>query len=85
LRTLVAILSLAVLAAAEKIGGSQAVRGWIMSVTNLRWDSDHAMVDIDAAPTDPGKPVLILPYAQLDAVHVNASVGTHAAVWMNRG
>ncbi len=73
MRTLVAILSVAVLAVtaacsrhdatpapyaaiAAKVGESQAVLGWNMSVTNLRWDIDHVMVDIDAAPTDPGKP-----------------------------
>ena len=38
------------------IGESQAVLGWNMSVSNLRWDSDHVLVDIDAAPTDPAKP-----------------------------
>ena len=73
MRTLIAIVSVAVLAmttacsrhdatatpygaAAAKVGESQAVLGWNMSLTNLRWDSDHVMVDIDAAPTDPGKP-----------------------------
>jgi hypothetical protein len=73
LRTLIAILSVAVFAltaacsrrdatpapysaTVAKVGESQAVLGWNMSLTNLRWDSDHVMVDIDAAPTDPGKP-----------------------------
>ena len=41
---------------AANIGESQAVLGWNMSLTDLRWDSDHVMVDIDAAPTDPAKP-----------------------------
>jgi hypothetical protein len=73
LRTLVGILSVAVLASmaacsrhdatpspygaiAAKIGESQAVLGWNVSLTNLRWDSDHVMVDVDAAPSEPGKP-----------------------------
>ena len=73
MRTLVAILSVAVLAmtaacsrhdaipapygaTVAKVGESQAVLGWNLSLTNLRWDSNHVMVDIDAAPTDPGKP-----------------------------
>lgn len=43
-------------ATAAKVGESQAVLGWNMSLTNLRWDSGHVMVDIDAAPTDPGRP-----------------------------
>jgi len=72
-RTLIAIVSVAVLAitagcsrhdaapapygaTAAKVGESQAALGWNMSLTNLRWDSDHVLVDIDAAPTDPGKP-----------------------------
>lgn len=43
-------------ATAAKIGESLAALGWNMSLTNLRWDSDHVLVDIDAAPADPGKP-----------------------------
>ena len=73
MRTLVAILSVAVVAGSAacsqhdatpspyaamtaKVGESQTVLGWNMSLTNLRWDSGQVMVDIDAAPTDPGKP-----------------------------
>jgi hypothetical protein len=38
------------------IGESLAVLGWNMSVTNLRFDGDHVLFDIDASPTDPGAP-----------------------------
>lgn len=43
-------------AATAGIGESLAVLGWNISVTNLRWDADHVLVDVDAAPSDPGKP-----------------------------
>jgi hypothetical protein len=39
-----------------KIGASQAVLGWNISLSNLRWDSNHVLVDVDAAPSEPGKP-----------------------------
>lgn len=39
-----------------KIGETVAVLGWNMSVTNLRWDSDYVLVDVDAAPSEAGKP-----------------------------
>lgn len=38
------------------IGESLAVLGWNMSVTNLRFEGDHALVDIDASPADPDAP-----------------------------
>jgi hypothetical protein len=38
------------------IGESLAVLGWNMSVTNLRFDGDYVLFDIDASPTDPGAP-----------------------------
>jgi hypothetical protein len=43
-------------ARAAKLGESLAVLGWNMSLSNLRWDSDHVLVDIDAAPSDSAKP-----------------------------
>ena len=36
------------------IGESLAVLGWNIGVANLRWDSDHVLVDIDAAPSQAG-------------------------------
>ncbi|OBF24457.1 hypothetical protein A5725_07640 [Mycobacterium kubicae] len=38
------------------VGESAAVLGWNMSVSNLRWDGDYVLIDIDAAPTDPHAP-----------------------------
>jgi hypothetical protein len=43
-------------AEAAKVGESQAVLGWNIGVSNLRWDSDHVLVDVDAAPSEAGKP-----------------------------
>ena len=43
-------------ATTAEIGESQAILGWNMSVTNLRFDGDHVLVDVDAAPTDPAAP-----------------------------
>ena len=40
-------------AQAAKIGATQAVLGWNLSVANLRFDGDYVLVDVDAAPTDP--------------------------------
>jgi hypothetical protein len=71
LRALVAVLLAAVLLAAcsssaddagpygaqaAKIGESLATLGWNMSVSNLRFDGDYVMVDVDAAPSTPGGP-----------------------------
>jgi hypothetical protein len=39
-----------------KIGESQAVLGWNLSVANLRFEGDYVLVDVDAAPTDPAAP-----------------------------
>lgn len=39
-----------------RLGESLALLGWNMSVSNLRWDGDYVLVDVDAAPTDPKKP-----------------------------
>jgi hypothetical protein len=39
-----------------RLGESLAVLGWNTSMSNLRWQDDYVLVDIDAAPTDPAKP-----------------------------
>jgi hypothetical protein len=41
-------------AQAAKIGESLATLGWNMSVSNLRFDGDYVMVDVDAAASTPG-------------------------------
>jgi hypothetical protein len=38
------------------IGESLAVLGWNMSVTNLRFDGDYALVDVDATASQPNGP-----------------------------
>jgi len=43
-------------AESAKIGESLATLGWNMSVSNLRFDGDYVMVDVDAAPSTPGGP-----------------------------
>jgi hypothetical protein len=43
-------------AGTARIGESLAVLGWNTSISNLRWQDDYVLVDIDAAPTDPAKP-----------------------------
>jgi hypothetical protein len=43
-------------AGTAKFGESLAVLGWNTSVSNLRWQDDYVLVDVDAAPTDPAKP-----------------------------
>ncbi|MGA8329492.1 MAG: hypothetical protein WB777_09405 [Mycobacterium sp.] len=43
-------------AGTARVGESLAVLGWNTSVSNLRWQNDYVLVDIDAAPTDPAKP-----------------------------
>jgi hypothetical protein len=39
-----------------KMGESLAVLGWNTSMSNLRWQDDYVLVDVDAAPADPAKP-----------------------------
>ena len=39
-----------------KLGESLAVLGWNTSISNLRWQDDYVLVDVDAAPADPAKP-----------------------------
>src|SRR3954454_9715759 len=43
-------------AGTARIGESSAVLGWNTSVSNLRWQDDYVLVDVDAAPSDPAKP-----------------------------
>jgi hypothetical protein len=38
------------------IGESLPVLGWNTSISNLRWQDDYVLVDVDAAPSDPAKP-----------------------------
>jgi len=42
-------------AEAARLGESLALLGWNTSVSNLRWQDDYVLVDIDAAPTDSAK------------------------------
>jgi hypothetical protein len=38
------------------IGESRAMLGWNTSISNLRWQDDYVLVDVDATPSDPAKP-----------------------------
>jgi hypothetical protein len=39
-----------------RLGESLAVLGWNTSMSNLRWQDNYVLVDVDAAPTDSAKP-----------------------------
>jgi hypothetical protein len=39
-----------------RIGEAQAVLGWNLSVSNLRWSEDYLLVDVDASPAEKDKP-----------------------------
>ncbi len=39
-----------------RLGESLALLGWNMSVSNLRWDGDYVLVDVDASPTSVKEP-----------------------------
>jgi hypothetical protein len=39
---------------AAAIGESQAILGWNMSVSNLRFDGDYVLIDVDASPSRAG-------------------------------
>ena len=39
-----------------RLGESLALLGWNMSVSNLRWDGDYVLVDVDASPADSKAP-----------------------------
>jgi hypothetical protein len=43
-------------AKAVKLGESTALLGWNISVVNLRFEADHVLVDVDAAPSNPSGP-----------------------------
>lgn len=43
-------------AGSARVGESLAVLGWNTSVSNLRWQDDYVLVDVDAAPADAAKP-----------------------------
>ena len=43
-------------AGTARIGESLAVLGWNTSVSNVRWQDDYVLVNVDAAPTDSAKP-----------------------------
>jgi hypothetical protein len=38
------------------LGESLAILGWNMSVSNLRFEADHVLVDVDASPSQQGAP-----------------------------
>ncbi|OBA61225.1 hypothetical protein A5647_11570 [Mycobacterium sp. 1100029.7] len=40
-------------ATGARLGESLALLGWNMSVSNLRWDGDYVLIDVDASPSDP--------------------------------
>lgn len=40
-----------------KVGESLAVSGWNVSVSNVRFEADHVLVDVDAAHSGDGEPV----------------------------
>jgi hypothetical protein len=39
-----------------RLGESLALLGWNMSVSNLRWDDEYVLIDVDASPKDPHAP-----------------------------
>lgn len=39
-----------------RLGESLALLGWNMAVSNLRWDGDYVLIDVDAAAKDPHAP-----------------------------
>jgi hypothetical protein len=39
-----------------RLGESLALLGWNTSVSNLRWDGDYVLIDVDASATDPHAP-----------------------------
>jgi hypothetical protein len=41
---------------AATIGESLSVLGWNISVTNLRFDADYVLVDVDASPSQKDAP-----------------------------
>jgi hypothetical protein len=43
-------------AQSARLGEALGLLGWNLSVSNLRWDADYVLIDIDASPTDPKAP-----------------------------
>jgi hypothetical protein len=43
-------------ARSARVGESEAVLGWNLSVSNLHWNGDYAQIDVDGAATDPAAP-----------------------------
>jgi hypothetical protein len=43
-------------AQSARFGEALALLGWNMAVSNLRWDGDYVLIDVDASPTDPHAP-----------------------------
>jgi hypothetical protein len=39
-----------------RLGEALALLGWNMAVSNLRWDGDYVLIDVDASPKDPKAP-----------------------------
>jgi hypothetical protein len=39
-----------------RLGEALALLGWNMGVSNLRWDGDFVLIDVDASPTAPKSP-----------------------------
>lgn len=39
-----------------RLGESLSLLGWNMAVSNLRWDGDYVLIDVDAAAADPHAP-----------------------------
>lgn len=39
-----------------RFGESLALLGWNMGLSNLRWDGDYVLIDVDASPADPHAP-----------------------------
>lgn len=39
-----------------RLGEALGLLGWNMAVSNLRWDDDYVLIDVDASPTDPKAP-----------------------------
>jgi hypothetical protein len=43
-------------AQSARLGEALGLLGWNMSLSNLRWDDDYVLIDVDASPTDPKAP-----------------------------
>lgn len=43
-------------ASSARVGEAIAVLGWNISVSNLRWEADHVLINVDGSPSDKTKP-----------------------------